>query len=85
MKTQKANWAAEAVGWYGTVAILIAYASVSFGWLTSDNLIFQLLNFTGAIGIVIISLLKKAYPPATLNIIWSIIALVALIGMLMRL
>lgn len=69
---------AEIVGWYGTVAIVAAYALVSFAVISSDSLIYQFLNLTGALGIVIISLTKKAYQPATLNIIWAIIALVAL-------
>ncbi len=74
----------EIMGWYGAVAILIAYFSVSFGLLSSNSSIFQLLNVTGAIGIIVVSLQKKAYPPAVLNIIWLIIALVALIKVILR-
>ena len=72
----------EIVGWYGTVAIILAYALVSFGVLVSGNAIYQILNFTGAIGIIIVSLTKKAYQPATLNIIWAVVALVALIAII---
>ena len=72
----------EIIGWYGTVAIIGAYALSSFGILTPDNLIYQLLNLTGAIGIVVISLRKKVYQPAALNIIWTIIALIAIIQIL---
>jgi len=68
----------EIIGWYGIVAIILAYALVSFGVLVSNSAIYQLLNFTGAIGIIIVPLAKKAYQPATLNIIWAIVALVAL-------
>ena len=68
----------EIIGWYGTVAIILAYAMLSFGMMTSNSFIYQLLNFTGAIGIVMISLIKKAYQPAALNIIWAVIGLVAL-------
>lgn len=72
----------EIVGWYGTVAILLAYAGVSFGWFASTSFVFQVLNFTGAIGIVAVSYFKHTYQPAVLNFIWAIIALVALGGML---
>ncbi len=70
----------EALGWYGTFAILLAYALVSFGLgVRSDSATYQILNVTGAIGIAIISYKKKAYQPATLNAIWAIIGLIALL------
>ncbi len=70
---------AEILGWYGAFAIILAYAMISFAVIGVDNIIYQILNLTGAIGIVIISLSKRAYQPATLNIIWTIIAFIALI------
>jgi hypothetical protein len=79
----KRNAIEEAVGWYGTVAILSAYALVSFGFLQASSLPFQLLNLTGALGIVYISLKKKAYQPGVLNIAWAVIALVAIAGLLL--
>ena len=72
----------EIIGWYGTVAIILAYAMLSFGMMTSNSFIYQLLNFTGAIGIVMISLIKKAYQPAALNIIWAVIGLIALLKLI---
>ena len=68
----------EIYGWYGAVAIVLAYALVSFGALSPTGLLFQLLNATGALGIVLVSFYKKAYQPGVLNIIWTFIALVAL-------
>lgn len=59
----------ELIGWYGTIAILLAYALVSFKAITSDDLIYQVLNLTGAIGIVLISIAKGARQPAVLNIV----------------
>jgi hypothetical protein len=67
-----------AFGWYGMAAIILAYALVSFGVLQPTSLSFQLLNATGAIGIVIVSFHKKAYQPGALNLIWMVIALVAI-------
>jgi hypothetical protein len=37
-----------------------------------------MLNGTGALGIVLISFHKRAYQPGVLNIIWTLIALVAI-------
>lgn len=70
---------AEVLGWYGAFAIILAYILVSFAVIGTDSIIYQILNFTGAIGIVIVSLVKNAYQPAVLNIIWTIIALIALL------
>jgi hypothetical protein len=73
----------EIIGWYGTVAIVLAYALLSFGAITSTNLAYQILNGTGALGIVYISFKKKTYQPAVLNVIWAVIATVAIIRLLM--
>jgi hypothetical protein len=72
----------EIFGWYGMIAILGAYFLISFEILESTSLIFQFLNITGAIGIVAVSLYKKAYQPGVLNIIWAIIALLAILRIL---
>jgi len=72
----------EVIGWYGTVAIVGAYALLSFNVISVDNMTYQLLNATGALGIVVISLKKKAYQPGVLNIIWTTIAIVSIIKMI---
>ncbi|TSC58704.1 MAG: Uncharacterized protein Greene041619_414 [Candidatus Peregrinibacteria bacterium Greene0416_19] len=71
------------IGWYGTAAIIGAYALVSFSILSPESVLYQALNGTGAIGIVVVSLQKKAYQPAVLNIIWTAIAAVAVARMLL--
>lgn len=65
-------------GWYGTVAIILAYALVSFSVFEPTNIWYQILNGTGALGIVFVSFHKKTYQPGVLNVIWAIIALVAI-------
>lgn len=69
----------EAIGWYGMAAILLAYLLVSFGFLSVGDIFYQVLNFTGAAGVAYTSFKKKAKQLAVLNIIWAIIALVAII------
>lgn len=44
------NFIDEIIGWYGMVAILLAYGLVSFGYLSASGLFYQVLNFTGAGG-----------------------------------
>lgn len=75
------NKFAELAGWYGAIAILTAYALVSFKIIPSSSLSYQLLNLTGSIGVITISLNKKAKQPAVLNIVWAIIAAIAIINL----
>ncbi|HVA10878.1 MAG TPA: hypothetical protein VNG32_01785 [Candidatus Dormibacteraeota bacterium] len=71
-------------GWYGVLAILLAYLLVSFNVVASKSLGYQLLNLTGALGIIVEALSKKDAQPAVLNIVWAIIAGVAIISLLIK-
>lgn len=79
------NTLIEWVGWYGATAILLAYLLLSFGVLASDSVWFQLLNGTGALGILAVSWYRRAYQPAVLNALWAAIAIVALVRMALSL
>ena len=72
----------ELFGWYGMIAIVLAYALVSFSFLQPTDLIYQILNGTGALGIVLVSFHKRAYQPGVLNIVWTVIAVVAILKIL---
>jgi hypothetical protein len=72
----------EVFGWYGTLAIVIAYALNSFSVLASNSFVYQSLNLTGALGIVAISFYKKTYQPGVLNLVWALIAAVTIINIL---
>ncbi len=72
----------EIVGWYGVVSILSAYALMSLGILSSHNIYYQLLNLSGALGIVYDSFKDKDYQPVVLNIIWAVIALIAIVNII---
>lgn len=69
----------EIIGWYGTVAIVGAYFLNSFGKISAESKIYQMLNLTGALGIVAISTAKSAWQPAVLNAVWAVIGLIALV------
>lgn len=66
-------------GWYGVFAILIAYALLSFGVIVSRSYVYQLLNLTGALGIVAEAWSKKDRQPAVLNVVWAAVALMAVV------
>lgn len=76
------DFLSEAIGWYGAVAILLAYALLSFGVLPSVSLEYQLLNLTGALGIILISMKKNNYQPAALNAVWALVALMSILSLL---
>lgn len=73
-----------ALGWYGVTAILLAYVLVSFNIIPAQSWQYQLLNFTGASGVLVISYMKQARQPALLNLVWAVIALAALIGLALK-
>lgn len=74
----------EIFGWYGAAAILSAYALVSFSVISANGWVYQLLNLTGAIGVMIISFVKQARQPALLNLVWGLVAFIALIGLAIK-
>lgn len=75
----KKDFIPEFCGWYGVIAILVAYALLSFGIVDSHSLLYQILNGTGAVGIVYDAVKDRNYQPVVLNIIWALIALIAII------
>lgn len=70
----------EGVGWYGMIALLVAFGLNSFGIIGATSMIYLMLNLTGALGIAYISFKKKAYQPGILDAVWAAIALVNIIG-----
>ena len=69
----------EIFGWYGAIGLISAYALVSYSILSPTSIWYQLLNLTAALGIVTVSFHKKTYQPGILNVIWSFVALIALL------
>jgi hypothetical protein len=69
---------AEIAGWYGMSAIVLGYLLVSFNILPAGGGAYQLLNLTGALGILVISIVKKIRQTIILNIFWGAIAVIAL-------
>lgn len=70
---------AEIAGWYGTLAILGAYALSSFGVLATTAVAYQLLNLTGGLGVAWVCWRKRTWQAFWLEAIWATIAVVALL------
>ena len=65
-------------GWYGTVAIVGAYAALSHGWLQEGPL-YQLLNATGAAGVGLVCWRRAAWQALAMEVVWVAIAITALV------
>ncbi len=72
------NKITEVIGWYGVAAIIVAYFLSSFGFVNVSSYFYQILNLTGAVGIVVKSLSVKDFQPAVLNLIWAVVAFIAI-------
>jgi hypothetical protein len=70
----------DTIGWIGSVEVIAAYALNSYQKIKSDSLLFQLLNLTGGIFLIINTLYYTAYPSMFINIVWVVIASVAIVG-----
>ncbi|MDE1874699.1 MAG: hypothetical protein KGI79_01155 [Patescibacteria group bacterium] len=68
----------EWFGWYGVVATITAYFAVSYGFLGASSPSYQILNFTGSVGLVVIAMTKRDSQLVIVNVVWALIAIVAL-------
>jgi len=75
----KPSWLTEVAGWYGMIALILAYALVSFNIIAGDGLPFQLLNLTGGIGLILVAASKKVLQSVLLNIFWALIGIIAIV------
>lgn len=73
----------EVYGWYGTAAVIGAYALTSFSIIKTSDPIYPVLNLTGAFGILLVSWSKRNYQPAAIQIVWIIVAIIALLKILL--
>jgi hypothetical protein len=64
----------DTIGWIGAVALLIAYALVSFKRLEGDSATFQFLNISGSVLLAANTIFYGSYPSTFVNLIWAGIA-----------
>ncbi len=76
---KKTHPVVQALGWYGVIAIVTAYALASFSVLAPRDWQFQLLNATGALAMILEGSQRKDWQPVVLNVVWATIAIISLI------
>ena len=84
MITTMQRYSVQVLGWYGVVAILASYTLANIGVVSTTNVVYVVLNLTGAIAIAIEAASKRDRQPLVLNVIWAMVALIALVKLLIR-
>jgi drug/metabolite transporter (DMT)-like permease len=69
----------DIVGWIGSAAVVCAYALISLDKLNSRSRVYQVLNLVGSLGLVVNTAYYRAYPSTFVNIVWLVIAGLALV------
>lgn len=68
----------EIMGWIGSISILTAYTLNSYQKIRSDSPVFLLLNLIGGLILIAYTFYKDALANTFLNVVWVIVAVVAL-------
>ena len=69
----------QIVGWVGTFLIVFAYFLVSYKKVDGSSKIYRAMNLLGAIGVGVNVFYQQAWAAVALQVVWGIIAIVALI------
>ncbi len=80
------NWdiPMEIIGWMGSAAILLGYALNSYQKIRSDSVVFLVLNLTGGTLLLLYTYYKDALANTFLNLVWVVVAVVALVKLYYR-
>ncbi len=68
----------DVVGWFGAIAILLAYGAVSRGIVQGTSYRYQLWNVIGSASLLVNAAYYRAFPSSFVNIVWIGIAIVTI-------
>lgn len=66
------------LGWSGSIMVIAAYGLNSYQRISSDSIVFLLLNLIGGAFLIIYSAYLSAFANTFINVVWVIIAIPAL-------
>lgn len=75
----------DSLGWVGAFLLLLAYALVSFKKLEADSLTYQGLNVAASVLLAVNTIYHGAFPSSFVNIVWTFIAIFAILTIKRRL
>lgn len=67
------------LGWVGSAALLLGFGLNSYQKIESKSITFLMLNITGGVLLIVYTAYFHAYANTTLNIIWVVVAIPALL------
>lgn len=74
----------DIIGWIGAAEVIVAYALNSYQRIKSDSYLFQGLNLTGGVLLVIYTIYKGAFASTVINVVWVVIAVGAILRALLK-
>lgn len=69
----------DLIGWLGGGLVLVAYGLISTGRVDNTTVAYHLLNLVGSIFLIINTAYLRAYPSMIVNVIWTGVAIAALL------
>lgn len=69
----------DIIGWIGVLLILSSFILTTFAVINPSDLLYGVLNFIGALGIITSSYTKKDFQPVFLNVVWLVVATIGII------
>jgi hypothetical protein len=64
-----------AIGFLGGALVLLSFAGVAFGRLSTSGATYHAMNLAGAAALVAAGLPARAWPSVTVNVVWAAISL----------
>lgn len=74
----------EVIGWLGAALVVVAFGLVSYGSVSGRSVPYQALNAVGGLLLGVNSGWHRAWPATLVNVIWTAIAIGALVTMPQR-
>lgn len=86
MTTEKTqvNKMYEVLGWVGVVFVLGSYCLLAIGIIDGNSWIYHAMVLAGSSMIAAISLKRRVFQPAVLNLCFSILAVIALLRLFVK-
>ncbi len=73
----------EIAGWIGAAFILVAYGLLSLDIIAGDSYVYHLSMLIGSAGLAAITYYRRTFQPFVVNALFSVIAVIALIRLIM--
>lgn len=82
-KTSNISPVIEYIGWIGVVLVIASYGLIALGIVGGDSLLYHSLVLAGSVAVGILSLKKRVFQPALLNVLFAILATAAIARILL--